>query len=205
VTKKAVAAARTKTSCRDRTLCSPFISLREKGDTKTMTASNSTSFDYGKLAYDRTEIADALYRYAAGLDLGDADMLASSFTEDVVFDFTPAARKAEVEFPVLSSRDVVVKSLIAALGPLDTSHSMSNIQTTINGNSATLKAHILAQHFLPNEGSRSNCTWHALLMNRCDADLVRDGDRWRISRLTIDNVWLEGDPTVGTAMLSGNS
>ena len=47
-----------------------------------MTTSNTNSFDYGKLAYDRTEIADTLYPYAAGLDLGDAGVLASSFTED---------------------------------------------------------------------------------------------------------------------------
>lgn len=170
-----------------------------------MTTSNSHSFDYGKLAYDRTEIADTLYRYAAGLDLGDADVLASAFTADVVFDFTPAASKAEVEFPVLSSRDVVVKSLLAVLGPLDTSHSVSNIQTTVNGESATLTAHILAQHFMPGEGPRPDRTRHALVLNRCDADLVRDGDTWRISRLTIDNIWFEGDPAVGTAMLSGDS
>ncbi len=172
---------------------------------RAMTTSNTKSIDYGKLAYDRTEIADALYRYAAGLDLGDADVLASSFAEDIIFDFTPAANKAEVEFPVLSSRGVVVKSLIATLGPLDTSHSVSNIQTTVDGDSATLKAHILAQHFLPGQGPRPDCTKHALVMNRCNADLVRDGDTWRISRLTIDNVWFEGDPAVGTAMLSGHS
>jgi hypothetical protein len=97
---------------------------------------------------------------------------------------------------------VVVKSLLAVLGPLDTSHSVSNIQTTINGESATLKAHILARHFLPGEGPRPDRSSHALVMNRCDADLVRDGDRWRISHLTIDNVWFEGDPAIGTALLS---
>jgi hypothetical protein len=132
-------------------------------------------------------------------------VLASSFTEDVVFDFTPALLAAGVEFPVLSSRDVVVKSLIAAVGPLDTSHTASNIRITVNGDSATLKAYVMAQHFLPGEGPRPDRTRHALLMNRYDADLVRDGDMWRISRLTIDNVWFEGDPSVATAMLPGNS
>lgn len=161
-----------------------------------MATSNTHSIDYGKLAYDRTEIADTLYRYAAGLDLGDADVLASAFTEDVVFDFTPAASKAAVEFPVLSSRDVVVKSLLAVLGPLDTSHSVSNIQTTVNGESATLTAHILAQHFMPGEGPRPDRTTHALFMNRYDAALVRDADTWRISRLTIDTTWFEGDPAM---------
>ncbi len=46
-----------------------------------------------QLAYDRTEIADTLYRYAFGLDHGDPDSLASAFTEDCTFDFTPAGAK----------------------------------------------------------------------------------------------------------------
>src|SRR5215467_4877490 len=116
--------------------------------------SSTYSLDYGKLAYDRTEIAETLYRFALGLDLGDADSLASSLTEDVVFDFTPAANKVGREFPVLSSRDAVVKTIIATLGPLDTSHTASNIQITVNGDSATLKAYVMAQHFMPGEGPR---------------------------------------------------
>jgi hypothetical protein len=161
-----------------------------------MTTSNTASFDYGKLAYDRTEIADTLYRFAVGLDLGDATSLASSLTEDVVFDFTPAASKVGRAFPVLSSRDVVVKTIIAVLGPLDTSHTASNIRITVNGDSATLKAYVMAQHFMPGDGPRPDRTRHALFMNRYDADLVRDEDTWRISRLTIDNVWFEGDPAL---------
>lgn len=161
-----------------------------------MTTSNTYSLDYGKLAYDRTEIAETLYRFALGLDLGDADSLASSLTEDVVFDFTPAANKVGREFPVLSSRDAVVKTIIATLGPLDTSHTASNIQITVNGDSATLKAYVMAQHFMPGEGPRPDRTTHALFMNRYDADLVRDGDTWRFSRLTIDNAWFEGDPAM---------
>ncbi len=161
-----------------------------------MTTSNIPSLDYGKLAYDRTEIAETLYRFALGLDLGDADQLASSLTEDIVFDFTPAASKVGREFPVLSSRDVVVKTIIATLGPLDTSHTASNIHITVNDETTTLKAYVMAQHFMPGEGPRPDRTTHALFMNRYDADLVRDGDRWRISRLTIDNAWFEGDPAM---------
>ncbi|WP_220201372.1 nuclear transport factor 2 family protein [Reticulibacter mediterranei] len=164
----------------------------------------NTPFDYGKLAYDRTEIADALYRYAAGLDLGDADLLSSAFTEDVIFDFASAASKIGVQFPVLSARDVVVKTLLAVLGPLDTSHSLSNLRMTISGERATLQAYVLAQHFSPGEGPRPDQSRHALLMGRYDASLVRDAELWRISRLTIDTVWFEGDPTIVTALPAGS-
>jgi hypothetical protein len=43
--------------------------------------------DLAQLANDRFEIADALHRYAFGLDHGDADSLASALTEDCRFDF----------------------------------------------------------------------------------------------------------------------
>jgi len=44
--------------------------------------------DLAQLANDRFEIADALHRYAFGLDYGDADSLASALTEDCRFDQT---------------------------------------------------------------------------------------------------------------------
>jgi hypothetical protein len=161
-----------------------------------MTTSNTSSLDYGKLAYDRTEIAETLYRFIRGIDLGDADLLTSSLTADVVFDFTPAANKIGRAFPVLLSREVVVGTIMATLGPLDTSHTVSNLHVTIKGEGATLNAYVMAQHFLPGEGPRPDCSRHALFMNRYDVDLVRDGDTWRISRVTIDNAWFEGDPTL---------
>jgi hypothetical protein len=58
-----------------------------------MTNYNIKYLDYGKLAYDRMVIADALYRYAAGLDLDDADMLASSFTQDLHEKGSPPSMK----------------------------------------------------------------------------------------------------------------
>jgi len=44
--------------------------------------------DLAQLANDRFEIADALHRYAFGLDYGDADSLASALTEDCGIDRT---------------------------------------------------------------------------------------------------------------------
>jgi hypothetical protein len=41
------------------------------------------STDLAQLAADRYEIADALHRFAFGLDHGDADSLASALAEDV--------------------------------------------------------------------------------------------------------------------------
>jgi len=37
-------------------------------------------------------------------------------------------------------------------------------------------------------------------MNRYDAEIVRDAQKWRFARVTIDNAWSEGDPGVITAL-----
>ena len=31
-------------------------------------------------------------------------------------------------------------------------------------------------------------------MNRYDGELVRDGQKWRFKRVTIDNAWAQGNP-----------
>ena len=66
------------------------------------------SSDLAQLACDRYEITDALHRYAFGLDHGDADSLASAFTEDCEFDFRPAGKKLGIDFPKLNGREAIV-------------------------------------------------------------------------------------------------
>ena len=153
------------------------------------------STDLAQQACDRYEIADAMHRYALGLDHGDADSLASAFTEDAVLDFRPAGRKLGIDFPRLTSRQAILDALLPFLGPLDTTHSASNLQIEINGDTAKLYAYVMSQHFMPREGSRRGSE-NALLMNRYDCELVRDGQKWRFKRVTIDNAWLQGDAEV---------
>src|SRR6058998_3654307 len=162
------------------------------------------SADLAQLAADRYEIADALHRFAFGLDHGDADSLASTLTEDCILDFRPAGKKLGLEFPKLTGRQAIVDSLLPLLGPLDTSHTVSNLQIEISGDSATLYAYVMAQHFMPRQGCRRGSE-SALLMNRYDCELVRDGEKWRFRRITIDNAWAQGDPEILTAMATYNA
>ena len=66
---------------------------------------------------------------------------------------------------------------------------------------ATLYAYVLSQHFLPREGSHRGSEY-ALLMNRYDCTLARDGDKWRFNRMTIDNAWALGNPQILNALAS---
>lgn len=152
-----------------------------------------------QLANDRYEIADALHRFAFGLDHGDVDPLTSALTEDCVLDFRPAGRKLGIEFPRLAGRKAIVDALLPLLGPLDTSHTASNLQIEISGDSATLYAYVMSQHFMPRQGSRRGSE-NALLMNRYDCELVRDGQKWRFKRVTNDNAWAQGNPEILNAL-----
>ena len=157
------------------------------------------SSDLAQLAVDRHEIADALHRFAFGLDHGDADSLSSALTEDCVLDFRPAGKKLGLDFPRLTGRKAIVDTLIPLLGPLDTSHTASNLQIEISDNSATLYCYVMAQHFMPREGSRPG-TENALLMNRYDCQLVRDDQQWRFCQIIIDNAWAQGNPEILNAL-----
>ena len=149
------------------------------------------SFPYSQDTADKLAVVDALYRFAAGIDLRDNDLLASALAEDAVSDFRPAAAKAGFEYPVLEGRENIVAGLSNALSLLDTTHSVSNPRVSIDGGKAHLEAIVEAQHLPRNDSSR-----HYLMKNRYDVDLVAEGDAWRIQRLTVDNVWRTGDLAV---------
>jgi hypothetical protein len=140
---------------------------------------------------DIIAVTDALYRFAAGIDLRDRDLLASAFAEGAVSDFRPAGKKAGFDYPVLKGRDTIVAALLGSLAPLDTSHSVSNPRVILNGDLASLDALVEAQHV-----PRADHTRHYLMKNRYDVELVRRGDAWVIQHVTIDNIWRTGDPSV---------
>ncbi|MER7757077.1 nuclear transport factor 2 family protein [Kitasatospora sp. NPDC097643] len=139
---------------------------------------------------DRTEILDALYRFALGQDLKDRDLFASSFTVDAELDFRPAAAAWGAEPPLMVGRDAIVTAILALFHErVNTTHQVTNPRITVDGDHASLTALVEAQHLLT-----ATPATHALLKNRYDVELLRDGDRWLMHRVRIENVWLTGDP-----------
>ncbi|MGH6657367.1 MAG: nuclear transport factor 2 family protein [Actinocrinis sp.] len=159
------------------------------------------SGDVARAADDRADIADALHRYAAGIDENDAGLLASSLDPDAVVDLSRATAQIGVRFPTLVRRDVVVGSLISLFGPMDTSHALTNLRITVDGDTAVLRCYAQTRHYPPGDGPRPDRTRNALMMNRYTAELVRCDGHWRIRHLVVDNLWFEGDPAVLAARL----
>lgn len=139
---------------------------------------------------DRTEILDALYRFGLGQDLKDPRLLASAFAADAELDFAPAAAKWGGRPPLMVGRDTIVTTILGLFtGRVDTTHQVTNARIAIDGATARLTALVEAQHLLvADRGTFS------LLKNLYAVDLVRDGDRWVICRMRIDNAWFTGDP-----------
>lgn len=143
------------------------------------------------LASDKQSVLEALYRFAAGIDLRDRALLASAFAENAISDFRPAAAKAGFEYPVLQGRDIIVEALASSLSQVDTTHSISNPRVMIDGDGASVDMLVEAQHV-----SRDDPGSHYLMKNRYDVALSRRGDAWVIEQVTVDNVWRTGNPRV---------
>ncbi|MFD6989854.1 nuclear transport factor 2 family protein [Streptomyces sp. NPDC059943] len=140
---------------------------------------------------DKFAAVETLYRYAAGLDLRDKNLLASAFADDAVADFGPATKKAGQEYPPIKGRETIATALLGSLSHLDTTHSLSNPRVNLNGDTAHLEGIMACQHLPREDHSR-----HVLMTNRYDVDLARQGEVWVIRHLTVDNAWTEGDPSV---------
>jgi hypothetical protein len=139
--------------------------------------------------------ADALIRFAFGLDAGDKEILESAFTEDILFDVSRVGDE-QSGFPAIEGRESVVGMLLMSMGPLDTMHALSNFRVHVAGDTARLNCYAMAQHYRPGEGPSRTTTDQVMMGNKYDAVLVRDGQTWRIKRLTIVTIWSQGNPDV---------
>ena len=139
---------------------------------------------------DRVEILDALYRFALGQDLADGELLASAFASDAELDFRPAAARWGADPPVMRGRAQIAATILEMFGGrVATTHQVTNPRIAVLGDTARLTALVEAQHLLV-----ADPTTHALLKNLYEVRLTRDGARWVIRQMIIDNVWLTGDP-----------
>jgi hypothetical protein len=140
---------------------------------------------------DRVEIIDAVYRFAVGQDFHHREYFESAFTEDAVLDFAQPGARFGVAVPLMVGRSMILERAFPAEQTLVITHTVTNERVTIDGDEARLHALVEAQHVVPSDPAR-----HFLLKNLYDVSLRRDQPVWRISRLRIENLWFDGDPSV---------
>ncbi len=135
------------------------------------------------LLLDRQAVSDVVIQYATGIDLRRWDVYRDCFTDPVEIDFssfsgTPAATMPADEWVhrVRSLQD----------GWDGTQHISSNHVVTLDGDAATCRSYMQAQHVYEGE----NTTLGGWYTN----ELVRTPEGWRIRRCQLDVTWRQGDP-----------
>lgn len=133
---------------------------------------------------DRDDIVQLTIDYCWAIDTGQWDELRSVFTSDASADL---GRGGQVGI------EEIIGRVSSALWPLDDSqHMVSNHQVSIDGDTATGRCYLQAQHI------RHEAVGGPLYMvaGRYEDNYVRTKDGWRISYRKIVNMWTEGNPEV---------
>jgi hypothetical protein len=105
------------------------------------------------LLLDRAEISDVVHRYARAIDLLDAELFRSCFTERVDIDFSSMGAGRHAAIAV----DAWIEQVYAGMGGFDATHHVSsNHMHDLRGDRATCVSYLVAEHFLfEDAGERS--------------------------------------------------
>ena len=130
---------------------------------------------------DRIAIEDLLTRYATSVDRRDWDGYRSLFTSDAEIDYTSAGG-------IAGTVDEVVEFLSTTLDMFEmTQHLVSNVDVTVDGDTATVTAMFNNPMRLPGGEVWFTGGWY-------HHDLVRTADGWRSCRLREESAWFDRTP-----------
>jgi ketosteroid isomerase-like protein len=133
---------------------------------------------------DRLAITDVTIEYCWALDQNDFERLRNVFLPDAIFDIAGTPHHG---------LDAIMARVSAALTPLDDSqHLISNHQIVIDGDRATSRCYLQAQHVRKAAEGGPNF----IFAGRYEDELVRTPEGWRISHRTLAPMWTEGNPAV---------
>ncbi len=156
-------------------------------------------------ADDKWNVVETVYRYALGIDTRDFAMYRSIFADEVAIDFS--SYSGQPGAPMTGDEWVArVKPLF--LGLAATQHSMTNPIVELSGgdDTATCRMYMQAHHVYD---AAVPASWFTI-GGYYDDTLVRRGDGWAITGVTLTVLWRRGDPAImaaaaaaGTRLLAG--
>lgn len=134
---------------------------------------------------DRQAIIDTAIRYTWALDSNEWDMLDDVFIPEATTNFM----RAEPEEGLAAIKERVSSSL----GHLDDSqHIVSNHQVVLDGDQATHRCYLHAQHI--RRGVDGGDLY--VVAGRYEDDVVRTADGWRIRHRDLIMMWTDGNRAV---------
>ena len=133
---------------------------------------------------EKQKIVDLTIAYTWIIDHGPRERLREIFTEDAVF---------IIDTRHLNGIDEIRGKIERTLGGLSASqHIVSNHQVSIDGDIATSRCYLHAQHTLNGTEGGDNY----VMAGRYIDKLIRSGDEWRINKRQLILDWTEGNPKV---------
>jgi hypothetical protein len=149
---------------------------------------------------DRDELVELLSRYAAVPDTPDWDDLPSQvFCDELTWDFTSMG--AAVRTMTREAWCDRTRRLFA--GWTATHHAITNHRITVDGDRATIRAHIRAEHWVPDElaAGGPNC-W--LVVGYYDDVAVRTPEGWRLSHVKLTVTHQENEQVFAAVVAAAN-
>jgi ketosteroid isomerase-like protein len=132
---------------------------------------------------DRLAIIDVTIAYTWALDTHDWDALDDVFTPDAT-----ASLLVELE-----DREAIKERIRRALTPLDDSqHMVSNHDVRVDGDTATSRCYLHAQHVRHAAEGGPNY----IVAGRYEDRFTRTPDGWRIAHRTLTVMWTDGNRKV---------
>ncbi len=128
---------------------------------------------------DREELVELMARYASIADTKDFDELPTTvFTDRVLCDFESVGSGPPMEV----ERDAFMQRQRTFFADWQaTHHSITNHRIHVDGDAASIRAHVQAQHWLPPEVAPPHRNrW--LVVGFYDNEAVRTPDGWRLTQ-----------------------
>ena len=136
---------------------------------------------------DESDLRDLIHRYAFGLDTKDWVLWCSVFADEVVMDMSDYQPEPP---PRAAPADLVVKNAAVLFAGLERSqHLMGSHRYKIDGDRATITAHMRAEHWLHTGKGGDRYTMFGTYTD----DAIRTPDGWKLIRVKLALLREEGN------------
>ena len=140
-----------------------------------------------QLLADESDLRDLIHRYAFGLDTRDWDMWRSVFTDEVVMDMSDYEPDPPPQRRPADTYLAYVRRLFAGFDA--TQHFIGTHRFIIDGDRATIVAHMRAEHWVTSGQGGDRYTMYGTYTDEC----VRTADGWRISEVKLSLLREDGN------------
>ena len=149
---------------------------------------------------DRADLIELLGRYADIADLKEfTELPGLVFTDPLTLDFGSVADIPPMTMPLGD----YLETLRTAFAPYTaTHHAITGHVIEIDGDSATIHAHVRAEHWIPDELAGDGPR-HWLVVGFYDNEAVRTADGWRLNRVKLTSTHQENPQLSSVALAAG--